>query len=171
MADMGIIEECESPYSASAVLVPNKNSDYRVYIDYRRFNEVTIPDQHQLPRIDDLLNTATQTAFMTTSWPSIWLLASSRVRQRQNRFCVFFWFIPFQSHAVRVSTPDTFQRLLDGFCNRLLDVVILTYLDDINILSPSFEKHLKDLDCVFARVKLFKIKCYSRKVYVCHKNC
>lgn len=66
MADMGIIEECESPYSAPVVLVPKKNSDYRVCIDYRRLNEVAISDQYPLPRIDDLLHTATQTAYMTT---------------------------------------------------------------------------------------------------------
>ena len=55
MAEKGLIEPSHSAWSAPAVLVP-KRDDTRFCIDYRRLNQLTIPDSHPLPRIDDTLD-------------------------------------------------------------------------------------------------------------------
>ncbi|GBN22626.1 Retrovirus-related Pol polyprotein from transposon 297 [Araneus ventricosus] len=62
----GIIEECESPYASPVVLVPKPNGSIRLCIDYRKLNATTIPDTYPLPRMDDLLNEAKSTKFMST---------------------------------------------------------------------------------------------------------
>ena len=54
----GIIEECESPYSAPVVLIPNPNGSVRLCDDYRKLNSVTIPNAYPFPRLDDLLHQA-----------------------------------------------------------------------------------------------------------------
>ncbi|GFV01600.1 transposon Ty3-I Gag-Pol polyprotein [Trichonephila clavipes] len=41
-----IIEECESPYGAPVVLIPKPNNQFRLCIDYRKLNEVTVPVYH-----------------------------------------------------------------------------------------------------------------------------
>ncbi|GFT77332.1 transposon Ty3-I Gag-Pol polyprotein [Trichonephila clavipes] len=56
-----VIEECESPYAASVVLVPKPNGKVRLCVDYRKLNSVTKVDAYPLPRMDDLLNEATPT--------------------------------------------------------------------------------------------------------------
>ena len=45
----GIIEECESSWGASTVMVPKKDGTYRIYVDYREFNRVTMLDGYPIP--------------------------------------------------------------------------------------------------------------------------
>ncbi|GFU90214.1 hypothetical protein TNCV_3874181 [Trichonephila clavipes] len=62
----GIIEECESPYASPVVLIPTPNGTFRLCIDYRKLNEITVGDTYPLPRMDDLLHQAKLTPFMST---------------------------------------------------------------------------------------------------------
>ncbi|GFU75184.1 hypothetical protein TNCV_2056271 [Trichonephila clavipes] len=62
----GIIEECESPYASPVVLIPKPNGTFRLCIDYRKLNEITVADTYPLPRMDDLLHQAKITPFMST---------------------------------------------------------------------------------------------------------
>ncbi|GFX44757.1 retrovirus-related Pol polyprotein from transposon 17.6 [Trichonephila clavipes] len=55
------------------------------------------------------------------------------------------------------NAPTTFQRLIDKFRSGLKDVFALSYLDDIIVLSETFEKHLEDLEKVFERLSIFKL--------------
>ncbi|GBN00646.1 Transposon Ty3-I Gag-Pol polyprotein [Araneus ventricosus] len=61
-----IILPCESSYAASAVLFTMSNGSFRLCVDYRKFNSVTKTDTYPLPRIDDLLQTAKHTQYVTT---------------------------------------------------------------------------------------------------------
>ncbi|GFW30428.1 retrovirus-related Pol polyprotein from transposon 297 [Trichonephila clavipes] len=60
------------------------------------------------------------------------------------------------------NAPATFQRLMDQFRNGLPNVNILVYLDDIVVLSETFEQHIEDLRMVFDRLKKFKL-CANRE--------
>ncbi|GFT35704.1 retrovirus-related Pol polyprotein from transposon 17.6 [Trichonephila clavipes] len=62
----GIIEECESPYASPVVLIPKPNGTFRLCIDYKKLNEITVADTYPLPRMDDLLHQAKLTPFMST---------------------------------------------------------------------------------------------------------
>ncbi|GBM13734.1 hypothetical protein AVEN_90001-1 [Araneus ventricosus] len=64
-----------------------------------------------------------------------------------------------------INGPATFQRLIDYFKNGLKDVTILSYLDDIIILSQTFEKHLEDLGKVFQRLRQYELEANRDK---CH---
>ncbi|GBN56825.1 Retrovirus-related Pol polyprotein from transposon 297 [Araneus ventricosus] len=57
---------------------------------------------------------------------------------------------------------------IDNFKNGLKDVTILSYLDDIIILSQTFEEHLEDLRKVFQRLKQYKLQANRDK---CHIAC
>ncbi|GBG76808.1 hypothetical protein CBR_g23023 [Chara braunii] len=52
----GWIEPATGPWSFPVVLVPKKNGSIRIWIDYRKLNDITIKDVYPLPRIDELLN-------------------------------------------------------------------------------------------------------------------
>ncbi|GFU23596.1 retrovirus-related Pol polyprotein from transposon 412 [Trichonephila clavipes] len=60
------------------------------------------------------------------------------------------------------NAPATFQRLVDQFRNGLPNVNILVYLEDIVVLSETFEQHIEDLRMVFDRLKKFEL-CANRE--------
>ncbi|GFX90553.1 transposon Tf2-6 polyprotein [Trichonephila clavipes] len=69
-----------------------------------------------------------------------------------------------------LNAPATFQRFMDQFRNGLTSVNILVYLDDIVLLSETFEQHIEDLRMVFDRLKKFKL-CANREKckFVCSR--
>ncbi|GFU31592.1 retrovirus-related Pol polyprotein from transposon 17.6 [Trichonephila clavipes] len=66
LLEKDIIEECESPYGATVVLIPKPNNQFRLCIDYRKLNEVTVRDTYPLPRMDDLMQEAKHTTYIST---------------------------------------------------------------------------------------------------------
>ncbi|GBM92403.1 hypothetical protein AVEN_240716-1 [Araneus ventricosus] len=61
-----VIEACESAYATLVVLIPKPDGKTRLCIDYRKLNEITVPDSYPLPRMDDLLQSVKHTTFMST---------------------------------------------------------------------------------------------------------
>ncbi|GFS88612.1 transposon Ty3-I Gag-Pol polyprotein [Trichonephila clavipes] len=62
----GIIEECESPYASPVVLIPKPNGTFRLCIDYRKLNEITVADTYPLPRMDDVTSSKTHSFHVYT---------------------------------------------------------------------------------------------------------
>nr|XP_012138507.1 PREDICTED: uncharacterized protein K02A2.6-like [Megachile rotundata] len=52
----GIIRESDSPYASPITLVKKKTGDFRMCVDYRKLNAITIKDKHPLPLIDDQID-------------------------------------------------------------------------------------------------------------------
>ncbi|GBL91597.1 Transposon Ty3-I Gag-Pol polyprotein [Araneus ventricosus] len=66
LLEKDVIEECVFDYGAPVVLIPKPDGKTRLCIDYRKLNEITVPDSYPLPRMDDLLQSAKHTTFMST---------------------------------------------------------------------------------------------------------
>ncbi|GFX77408.1 retrovirus-related Pol polyprotein from transposon 297 [Trichonephila clavipes] len=160
-----IIEECESPYAAPVVLVPKSNGTVRLCIDYRKLNAITIPDKYPLPLMDVLLHDAKSTAFMSTLdlKSGYHQVEVNPADQDKTAFvCPFGTFRYKRMPFGLLNAPATFQRLMNQFRNGLPNVNILVYLDDIVVLSETFEQHIEDLRMVFDRLKKFKL-CANRE--------
>lgn len=61
LLDLKIISHSKSPFNSPVWVVPKKGGDdgeqqWRVVIDYRKLNKVTIQDNYPLPRIDDIID-------------------------------------------------------------------------------------------------------------------
>ncbi|GJR61318.1 putative reverse transcriptase domain-containing protein [Tanacetum coccineum] len=53
LQDKGFIRPSSSPWGASVSFVKKKDDSFRMYIDYRELNKLTIKNRYPLPRIDD----------------------------------------------------------------------------------------------------------------------
>lgn len=167
MLENDIIEECESPWAAPVVMVNKPDGSTRICIDYQQLNRVTISDKYPMPRIDDLLHGSTQTKFMSTIdlQAGYWQIAVAEEDRDKTAFITPFGLFRFKRMPFGLkNAPAVFQRLIDKFKTGL-NVTILAYLDDLLILSDSFESHLKDLKIVFDRLKHFKLRANRKK---CH---
>lgn len=71
MLDQGIIQHSVSPWSSPVWVVPKKmdasgKQKWRVVIDYRKLNEITVDDKYPLPNISDLLDQLGQCQYFST---------------------------------------------------------------------------------------------------------
>ncbi|GFY00101.1 retrovirus-related Pol polyprotein from transposon opus [Trichonephila clavipes] len=166
-----VIEECDSPYAAPVVLVPKPNGKVRLCVDYRKLNSVTKADAYPLSRMDDLLIEVTPTSFKSTfDLQSGYHQGKvADVDQDKTAFiCPFGTYRYLGTPFGLRNAPDTFQRLIDKFRSGLKEVFALSYLDDIIVLSETFDKHQEDLKKVFERLSIFKLHTNRDK---CHFAC
>ncbi|GJT85052.1 putative reverse transcriptase domain-containing protein [Tanacetum coccineum] len=56
LADRGFIRPSTSPWGAPVLFVKKKDGSFRMCIDYRELNKLTVKNRYPLPRIDDLFN-------------------------------------------------------------------------------------------------------------------
>ncbi|KAI3821403.1 hypothetical protein L1987_08970 [Smallanthus sonchifolius] len=56
LLDKGFIRSSFSPWGAPVLFVKKKDGSFRMYIDYRELNKLTIKNRYPLPRIDDLFD-------------------------------------------------------------------------------------------------------------------
>lgn len=61
-----VIEESYSPWEAPIVLVRKWDGKWRICLDYRKLNAVTIKDSHLLPRVDDALDALSGSAWFSS---------------------------------------------------------------------------------------------------------
>nr|GFA72421.1 putative reverse transcriptase domain-containing protein [Tanacetum cinerariifolium] len=56
LSDKGLIRASSSPWGALVLFVKKKDGSFRMCIDYRELNKLTVKNRYPLPRIDDLFD-------------------------------------------------------------------------------------------------------------------
>jgi hypothetical protein len=65
MLTQGVIEPTISEWASPIVPVPNSDGSLRFWVDYRRLNEITIPDTDPLPNMDECIDSLEDAAVFT----------------------------------------------------------------------------------------------------------
>ncbi|XP_013601287.1 PREDICTED: RNA-directed DNA polymerase homolog [Brassica oleracea var. oleracea] len=161
LSDKGFIRPSTSPWGAPVLFVKKKDGSFRLCIDYRGLNKVTIKNKYPLPRIDELLD-----QLQGASWFSKIDLASGyhqiaiaegdvrktafRTRYGHYEFVV----MPFGL----TNAPAAFMKLMNDVFREHLDKCVIVFIDDILVYSQSREEHAEHLRIVLVngqRVKLY----------------
>lgn len=161
-----VIKESHSPWSAPVHLVPKKldatgQQKFRMVIDYRRLNDITVDDKYPLPNITDLFDKLGKSCYF-----SVLDLASGYHQieieeedQPKTAFSTQFGHYEFLRMPFGLKTaPATFQRAMDNVLRGLQGIHCLIYLDDIIIFSSSLDEHLTKLRAVFDRLRDTNLK-------------
>lgn len=161
MLDQGIIRRCtQSPFCAPVVIVdkkePTADVPFRMCIDYRELNKITVKDAYKLPIPDEVQNEL----FGCKIFSSLDLKSGYwqiKVAEEDIPKTAFSPGSPFGMYeCLRMpfglcNAPATFQRLMEDILADLEFVHV--YIDDILVASKSEEEHVEHLRIVLGKLK------------------
>jgi hypothetical protein len=156
MLKSGAITPSRSPYVSEIVMVLKKTGDWRMCLDFRRLNNVTVKDAYPLPRITDLLARIKRSRFFVALdlKAGYWQIRMDPNSQKYTAFragqgLYEFLVMPFGL----TNAPATFQRAMDEMFQDLKYSGVCVYLDDILLHSETFEELLRLLREVLRRLQ------------------
>lgn len=165
--NLEVIEPSKSPWGAPG-FIAYRNGKPRMVIDYRKLNELVIPDEFPLPRQDDILQALTGSQWLSTldalaGFTQLKIAEGDKEKTafRTHRGLYQFKRMPFGFR----NGPACFQRVMQNILAPFLWIFALVYIDDIVIYSRTFEEHVEHLDKVFNAIAESKITLSPKK---CH---
>lgn len=156
LAEKGYIQDSVSEWGAPVLFVKKKDGTWRMCIDYRRLNNMTIKNAYPLPRIDDLLDQLHGAKYFS----SVDLRSGyHQVRMEPGDEPKTAFRTPFGHYEFKVMTfgftnaPATFQRVMNDVFRPYLRKFVLVYMDDILIFSKTAEEHRMHVDLVLQKLR------------------
>lgn len=171
MLEQGIVEPSSSAWSSPILLVDKPDGGQRFCVDFRKVNLVTRRDAYPLPHVTSILDRLRDARFLSaldikSAYWQIPLEESSKDKTAftiQGRGLFHFNVLPFGLH----NAPATWQRLVDNVLGMDLEPYVFVYLDDVIVITQSFEKHMEILEEIFKRLATANLTLNKEKCRIC----
>ncbi|GJR57451.1 putative reverse transcriptase domain-containing protein [Tanacetum coccineum] len=156
LSDKGFIRPSSSPWGAPVLFVKKKDGSFRMCIDYRELNKLTVKNRYPLPRIDDLFDQLQGSSV----YSKIDLRSGYhqlRVREQdipKTAFRTRYGHYEFQVMPFGLTNaPAVFMDLMNRVCKPYLDKFVIIFIDDILIYSKNKEEHEEYLKAILELLK------------------
>lgn len=154
----GLAETSNSEWASPCVLVPKPDGTFRLCTDYRKVNQFTRADCYPLPRIEDVIDSVGNAAYVTKLdlLKGYYQVPLSEEAKKISAFVTpdglyQYTVLPFGMR----NAPAVFQRLMSAVTTGLEGVSV--YLDDLVVHSSSWPQHLATLKALFQRLSDAKL--------------
>ncbi|GJX63132.1 putative reverse transcriptase domain-containing protein [Tanacetum coccineum] len=163
LQDKGFIRPSSSPWGAPVLFVKKNDGSFRMCIDYRELNKLTVKNYYPLPRINDLFDQLQGSQFFSKidlrlGYHQLRVheddIPKTAFRTHYGQF--EFTVMPFGL----TNAPAVFMDLMSRVCRPYLDKFAIVFIDDILIYSKTREEHVEHLRLVLELLK--KEKLYAK---------
>ncbi|GJZ24431.1 putative reverse transcriptase domain-containing protein [Tanacetum coccineum] len=156
LSDRGFIRPSSSPWGAPILFVKKKDGSFRMCIDYRELNKLTVKNRYPLLRIDDLFDQLQGSRV----YSKIDLRSGYhqlRVRKEdisKTAFRIRYGHYEFQVMPFGLTNAlAVFMELMNRVCKPYLDRFVIVFIDDILIYSKSRKEHEGHLKLILNLLK------------------
>jgi hypothetical protein len=161
LRSLDVIEPSVSPWNSPIVPIMKKGGGLRLCLDYRKLNQVTVPDRHPVPNLSDSIFGLHGTEYFTRL-DLVKSYYQIPIDENSRQYTAFstprnHWQFKRLSFGLR-NAPSAFQREIQAVLSGFPSNKVIAYIDDILIMGISFEEHLNLVHKVLQTLQNYNLK-------------